>query len=64
MSEQPENASNDSKAQVPKEVIVYGDGEGLDQEVLSARTGCWPTSPRNREGPTEGPTRMIYCLHL
>lgn len=34
MSDKAESTSNDSKAEDPKEVVVYGDGEGLHQEIF------------------------------
>lgn len=55
MSEQPENASNDSKAQVPKEVIVYGDGEGLDQEVFVGSHRILADEPAESGGSDRGP---------
>lgn len=34
MSDKTESTSNDSNAEDPKEVVVYGDGEGLHQEIF------------------------------
>jgi putative redox protein len=55
MSEQPENASSDSRAQVPKEVIVYGDGEGLDQEVFVGSHRMLADEPAESGGSDRGP---------
>lgn len=55
MSEQPENASNNSKAQEPKEVVIYGDGEGLHQEVFVGSHRLAADEPPESGGSDRGP---------
>ncbi len=55
MSEQSGNASNDSKTQGPKEVTVYGDGEGLDQELFVGSHRMLADEPEESGGTDRGP---------
>ena len=55
MSEETEGVSNGSEAEGPKEVIVYGDGEGLDQEVYVGSHRMWADEPPESGGSDRGP---------
>ena len=55
MSEQTEGTSNGSEAEGPKEVIIYGDGEGLDQEVFVGSHRMWADEPTESGGSDRGP---------
>jgi uncharacterized OsmC-like protein len=55
MSEQTEGAGNGSEAEGSKEVIVYGDGEGLDQEVYVGSHRMWADEPPESGGADRGP---------
>src|SRR5215204_212979 len=55
MSEQTEGASKGSGAEDPKEVIIYGDGEGLDQEVFVGSHRMWADEPPESGGYDRGP---------
>ena len=55
MSEETEGVSNGSEAEGPKEVIVYGDGEGLDQEVYVGSHRMWADEQPESGGSDRGP---------
>src|SRR5918998_6785864 len=55
MSEQAEGASNGSEAEGLKEVIVYGDGEGIEQEVYVGSHRMWADEPSESGGSDRGP---------
>lgn len=55
MSGHAEGASNGSKAEEPKEVIVYGDGEGLHQEVFVNSHRLAADEPPESGGSNRGP---------
>jgi putative redox protein len=62
MSEETEGVSNGSEAEGPKEVIVYGDGEGLDQEVYVGSHRMWADEPPESGGSDRGPDPYVLLL--